>query len=546
VNAISIQPDGPTRAQRQDHGLRAHTVQALHPFHEIGLGQQRLAQNAFGFLLVGLHNGGPGFNAFGKAIAICIEQCVHAMVAGGFNQPGIKRCGHVRRHAATQQQPLHLGHLLGNRFGNGIQLGRIQFRPAFVELNGKALTIGDRQVRADLIAYWHQLHREAATLQKLFQQLATVATLHGDGARLAAERSNHIGCVDAPSAGGLTGGEDVRTVIVNQTIGTDDVINGRVQRERDNQAFILVTPAGQRLCSYMASAWAALLAVCFFWGTTYLGIRVALEGFRPLTLVSTRFFISGLIMLAWAVAAGQHKQRFTRKQLWIAAISGVMTLGVGNGCLVWAETWIPSSLAALFVTTAPFWLTLMDRLVVERAPVAPLAIFGMVLGFSGAVWLVLPSDGTFTFSSGLLSGFLVLQLGNFGWSSGSMVQKKYGGAVPLVLLSAIQQLAVGLVFAGPALYIDGWPEWPGPRAWAAVAYLATFGSVIGYSAYLHTLRSFPIEIASIYTYVNPLVAAVLGVIAFSEPFGLREVQAMVLIFAGVYCARRSATTRKNT
>src|SRR5664279_3242877 len=102
-------------------------------------------------------------------------------------------------------------------------------------------------------------------------------------------------------------------------------------------------------------SWIALGAVCLFWGTTYLGIRMALECFPPATLLSIRYTLSGAILLIAAVFMRAHIP--TGRELFFTALYGVVALGLGNGALVFAEEWVPSGMASVFITTSPLWMT---------------------------------------------------------------------------------------------------------------------------------------------------------------------------------------------
>ena len=168
--------------------------------------------------------------------------------------------------------------------------------------------------------------------------------------------------------------------------------------------------------------YAALVAVCFFWGTTYLGIRMALESFPPLLLVAMRFLLSGTILLAWARWKGWVLP--DGRELARIALFGFMLLGVANGCLTFAETWIPSSLAALFLTTAPFWLVGLESLMPEGERLTVPVVVGLVVGLAGVVMLVLPGTGGLEMSPNLWKGFLVLQVGSFFWNAGSIFQRR--------------------------------------------------------------------------------------------------------------------------
>jgi drug/metabolite transporter (DMT)-like permease len=277
-------------------------------------------------------------------------------------------------------------------------------------------------------------------------------------------------------------------------------------------------------------AYLALGAVCFFWGTTYLGIRMALESFSPLMLVAVRFTLSGALMLA---GAKLMRVRLPHgRELIGTALNGVLVLGVGNGCLAFAEEWIPSGLAALFITTSPFWMVGIEALVPGGDKIHAPTIAGMLIGFGGAAILVMPEEVS-GFSASVVSGFLILQLGSFGWSLGSILQRRQKSSAHPIVSGAVQQLATGVVFMLPALLIGREPLRWSAQGVGAVLYLAAFGSIVGYSAYIYAMSALPVAVVSIYTYVNPIVAVTLGWLVYGERFGLREMIAMLVIFAGV-------------
>jgi len=281
----------------------------------------------------------------------------------------------------------------------------------------------------------------------------------------------------------------------------------------------------------------ALASVCFFWGTTYLAIRVALESFPPLTLVSTRFTLSGLLMLA-----GSHllRARLPRgRELRFTALNGVLILGLGNACLTFSELWIASGLAALIVTTSPFWMVGLDALLPGGERLTFPVLLGIVTGVLGAVLLVAPGAlGGAVASQRLLWGFLILQLGCFSWSLGSIRHRRLSAETHPIVSGAVQQLAAGLAFFLPAFFVPHHPVHWNLRGLAALVYLVVFGSIIGYSSYMYALEKLPVALVSIYTYINPIVAVALGWLFYREPFGRREAAAMAIIFAGVAIVKR--------
>ncbi len=284
----------------------------------------------------------------------------------------------------------------------------------------------------------------------------------------------------------------------------------------------------------------ALLCVYFFWGTTYLAIRVAIETTPPVVLVAIRFTISGVLMLIAARWRRDHIPGVREPEFWRTALCGFGTLAIGNTCLSVAEQWIPAGLAALFVTTSPFWMIGVDALVPGGERFHKPVLWGMLLGLCGVLLLLLPSadHGTAELSGQAIAAFFVLQLGNLGWSVGSIYQRRMASKAHPVVSGAVQQLTTGMLFWIPAIYAargGGFQvTWRGSLA---ILYLATFGSIIGYSAFLYAMDKLPVSIVSTYTYVNPIVACVLGWLILGERFGLREVAAMAITFAGVGVVR---------
>jgi drug/metabolite transporter (DMT)-like permease len=285
-------------------------------------------------------------------------------------------------------------------------------------------------------------------------------------------------------------------------------------------------------------AWLALFAVYFFWGTTYLGIRMALESFPALTLISLRFLLSGSILLAFAAWKSFHLPR--GRELLRTSSYGLLLLGGGNGALVFAQQWIPSGLAALFVTTGPFWMVGLDAVMPGGERLRLPTVAGILVGFCGVLLLVAPAAENSTASSAVVRAFLVLQFGAFCWSFGSLLQRRNQTRAHPVISGAVQQLAVGLAFLPAALLVPQPAADVSLRGVLALAYLVTFGSLVGYSAYVYAMQHLPVSIVATYTYVNPVVAVTLGWLFYREPVGPREIGAMCAVFAGVAIVKRFA------
>lgn len=289
------------------------------------------------------------------------------------------------------------------------------------------------------------------------------------------------------------------------------------------------------------SAYLALAAVCIFWGTTYLGIRIALENLPPLYLIAIRYMISGSVLL---IAAALARVTLPRgRELLLTAICGIICIGIGNGFLAIAEEYVPSGLAALFYTTAPFWMVGIDALLPGGKRPQLSTVGGLLIGLLGVTFLVLPAALHEGFGGVVIPGFLLLQISSIGWVGGSLLQKRVETRANSFVTGAVQQLAAGISMFVPASIFEKMPHAIGLRSGLAVAYLVVFGSLIGFSAYSYSVAKLPVAIVSIYFFINPIVAVWLGFLFFREPFGPRELIAMIIIFAGIALVRWSEFSR---
>jgi len=269
---------------------------------------------------------------------------------------------------------------------------------------------------------------------------------------------------------------------------------------------------------------------------------MSLESFSPLEIVSARYLLSGSILLVYAKARGLYLPR--GRELAAACVSGFLILGVGNGTLVFAEVLIPSGIASLIVSTSPFWMVGAEALLPGGARLHAPTIFGMAVGLVGAALLLTPDVSTHGFDRGLLSGFLILQVGIAAWSFGSIFQRRKAGRAHPVVAGGVQQLAAALILLPFALAVPQAPAHWSARGVMALLYLVFFGSLVGYSAFAYAMGRLPVAIVSIYPYANAVVAVFLGWLFYREPFGRRELLAMAIIFAGVAMVKRAEVRRK--
>ena len=283
-------------------------------------------------------------------------------------------------------------------------------------------------------------------------------------------------------------------------------------------------------------AYAALASVCFFWGTTYLGIRMSLESFPPLLLVTVRYLLSGSTLLLFAKARGLYLPR--GRELAAACFSGFLTLGIGNGALVFSEVLIPSGIAGLIISISPFWMVGAEALLPGGERLHAPTLGGMAVGLAGAALLFTPDPQTHGINRALLNGFLIFQLGMAGWAFGSIYQRRKAGKAHPVVAGGVQQLAAALILLPFSLAIPQAPIHWSVRGVAALCYLVIFGSLVGYSAYAYAMARLPVAVVSIHPYANAIVAVFLGWLFYREPFGPRDMLAMAIIFAGVALVKK--------
>jgi drug/metabolite transporter (DMT)-like permease len=251
--------------------------------------------------------------------------------------------------------------------------------------------------------------------------------------------------------------------------------------------------------------------------------------------MSVRYLLSGGVMLIGAWAYGAELPR--GRELWGTALFGVMTVGMGTGALAFAEQWIPSGLSALMVASSPFWMVSIEAMMPRGERLRTPVIGGMLVGIAGVALLVAPDLRTAASGGAkFILGFLIIQVGVASWAFGSILQRHQQSRAHPFVSAAVQQVATGAVYAIPALLQPQHTQWTS-RGIEATLYLAIFGGLIGYSAYVLMMGRLPVAVASVYTYINPLVAVVLGWIFYREHFGITEAVAMSIIFVGVALVR---------
>lgn len=288
--------------------------------------------------------------------------------------------------------------------------------------------------------------------------------------------------------------------------------------------------------------WLALITLYIVWGSTYFGIKVAIETIPPFFHASIRFLVSGAIILIWQNAAGQAMP--TRKQWLSTFIIGTLLLLGGNGLVSWAEQFIPSGIAALIIATVPLSLVIMEALRPGGIKPTWQAIVGLVIGFIGIFILAGPAEISGSTTELNPFGVIALLSATVLWAMGSIYSKTAdlpkGSLVTTgaeMLMGSISLLVVSLLTGE----LNGWnPAEVSARSLAGLIYLITIGSIIGFGSYIWLLQNAPISLVATYAYVNPIVAVILGYFFLNETLEPRIwLAAAIIIGAVVFINSRS-------
>jgi drug/metabolite transporter (DMT)-like permease len=276
------------------------------------------------------------------------------------------------------------------------------------------------------------------------------------------------------------------------------------------------------------------LLVYVFWGSTYLGIDIAIQQIPPALMCATRFTIAGLIMLTYCVLSGKSI-RASRTELLQAAIVGNLLLMGGNLTLAYAELYIPTGLAALLIAIAPLWFLVLDSLLLGHHRVSARGLWGLGLGFCGTMILLWPKlmargelgRREFHYSLALIAGSL-------SWVLGSVLSKKWQKGSPSFAATGWQVLFAGLGNLALALLNHDLARatWTS-RGIGAIVYLIVGGSLIGYSAYIYILGHAPTAKVSTYAYVNPVVAVFLGWLVLGEKVDAYILAGSIIVISSV-------------
>lgn len=284
----------------------------------------------------------------------------------------------------------------------------------------------------------------------------------------------------------------------------------------------------------------AYMAVCIFWGSTYLAIRIGVGELPPMFFAGIRFFFAGGLVLIFAWIKGlEFPKTFTE----IRKIStvGIILLFMCNGSMVWAEQSVSSSIASILAAIVPLFMALIE-FVIWRKKIKMKGLIGLLLGFVGVIILIAsPSN----LEASNLAYIMLVLFATFMWAVGSIYSQTFKTSANTITAIGIQMFSASLLLLFVSLVIGEFPKIHfGFNGIAATIYLIIFGSLIGYSCYIYILKKWPSEKAGTYAYINPMVAVLLGALILNEPITLKTIISILIILGGVFLVQTSNSSSK--
>ena len=284
-------------------------------------------------------------------------------------------------------------------------------------------------------------------------------------------------------------------------------------------------------------AYIALIFICIVWGTTYLAIRIGVAHYPPFLFAGVRQTVSGIILMAVALIANR-KTDLSAKNILRQMLVGFLMLSLGNGCVTYGEKTVPSGIAALICSFMPIFAVVFNLMSAKREHFNWLIGTGMLLGTCG-VALIFGRNMSAVSGSAYLGGALCILLATCSWALGSVVNKKNVNPANPFLNSGMQLFFGGvfMLIISPVTddltHVVLWNR----EGLMALVYLIVFGSVLAYAAYMYVLSKLPVGVATIYAYINPMVAVIIGYFV-GEEVNLYTGLAFAAILASVFMVNK--------
>jgi len=301
----------------------------------------------------------------------------------------------------------------------------------------------------------------------------------------------------------------------------------------------VTTAVTEKKSASSGAIWSALWIVYIVWGSTYLGIALAIESMPPSLALGLRFLVAGSAMATFVVIRhGWSALHVSGRQVAGAMLVGVMLLGIANGNLAIAEAYVPSGVCALLVAVNPLWIVMLRAVTGDRPK--RVTLLGVFIGLVGVAVLVLPGDHVASVGGAtqLQRTFwsLVIVAGSFVWALGSFIQQRIDVPKNPLVLTTYEMWAGGIFLSMFGMIRgESFTQFADAtmKSWLGWLYLVTFGSLIAFTAFVWLVGHAPLSLISTYAYVNPVVAVILGRLFNAEAFTSGVIIGGAIIVSGV-------------
>ncbi|MFC7522821.1 EamA family transporter [Parapedobacter sp. GCM10030251] len=294
------------------------------------------------------------------------------------------------------------------------------------------------------------------------------------------------------------------------------------------------------------NAYLALAVVCIVWGTTYFAMRIGVATFPAFLFSGIRQVIAGVLMMAFLLLTGQ-KLVISRRDITRQFVAGTLMIALGNGVVGWAERYIPSGLAALIVSIMPVYVVIIGYVAgTDRKAINIHLIIGLLLGCIG-VGLIFRDNLADLANPNYLYGVLAAFFACFCWAAGTVYTKHRPSAAKTLVNVAFQLTSGGIMLLLASVFLDDYSQLAtvtSDSLWA-LAYLILFGSLASYGCFLYALKHLPPGLASVYAYVNPFIALLLGYFFLHERLTWTTAFALIVTLGGVFFINRSYQPKVN-
>jgi drug/metabolite transporter (DMT)-like permease len=283
-------------------------------------------------------------------------------------------------------------------------------------------------------------------------------------------------------------------------------------------------------------AYLALAIVCVLWGTTYLALRVGVTQFPPFLFSVLRFLLAGPILIAIMLAAG--KKIPARQVLINQAVGGLLMVTLGISIVGWAEVHVSSGVAAIICSMMPIWTILINLVANKEERPTPMILVGLMMGLGGIV-LIFSEHLSEFYKTEYTSGIVSIFLANLCWALGTFwVKKKNTGTDPF-MNAGLQMFFGGLLLVPVSILFDDYSavHWSGEIIFS-LGYLVLIGSVAAYACYFYAIGKLPMTIVTLYAYINPMIAVILGWLVLDEKLNSKILMAILITLLGIYLVNK--------